>query len=609
MVAHAFRDMMPSATRAFGPFELRGLIGKSGATMVWLATDRRSGHDAMLTLPREAPVDAVALSRWLDRTRHAARLDHPNLAPVREIGVQDGWPYVAVDRGTRVTLQEWRVAHPAPQPADVAGWLRDALQGLAFAHDGGVAHGDLQLQTLLIDERGAVSAMALGSADAMAEAATGPGVSSRGMAMDPALLRDQRGAAERDVLACGVLLQHLLGGEPALGLADAGAVIARMAPFGTAVVRLPWTTPLPVPEGLRAIANRATAPQERLRYRGARTLLAALNGWLEADARDEGGPVALLIDRLRTVGHLPALPGLAARVARVIAYENQRTEDLANLILPDLALSFELLRTLNTAEVQGTQVLGNGPVLTLRRVVALIGVNGVRRAANTLRAWPGALGEEGALRLRKTIERVRLAGHLAQALRPAGYDAEVVFLIAVLQNLGRLMIRYHFADEAAQIEQLIRSGASGGDDAVGPVSGGLTEEAAAFAVLGAEPAAFGHAVARHWGLGDEILHMMRRLPADAPVRKPDGDAEVLRLVASASNEAVDVVSRLPARQVGPALERVAERYGRVLRLSPRILQGGLQEARDALQATSVATPPSRRLRPSPEPTAPAALVD
>ena len=609
MVANAFRDMMPSATRAFGPFELRGLIGKSLATMVWLARDRRSGREAMLTLPREAPVDAAALARWLDGTRHAARLDHPNLAPVLEIGEHDGWPYVAVDRGSRVTLQEWHLAHRAPQPADLAGWIRDALQGLAFAHDGGVAHGDPQLHTLLIDERGTVSAMALGSAATRPEAGARRDLGSRGMAMDPALLRGQRAAAERDVLACGVLLQHLLGGEPALGLADAGAVIARMAPLGTAVVRLPWTTPLPIPDGLRTIANRATAPQERLRYRGARTLLAALGGWLDADARDEGGPVALLLDRLRSVGHLPALPGLAARVARVIAHENQRTEDLANQILPDLALSFELLRTLNTAEVQGTQVLGNGPVLTLRRVVALIGVNGVRRAANALRAWPGALGEEGALRLRKTMERVRLAGHLAQALRPAGYDAEVAFLIAVLQNLGRLLIRYHFADESEQIEQLMRTGTPDGDAAASAHSSGMTEEEATFAVLGAEPALFGHAVAPQWGLGDEIQHMMRRVPADAPVRKPDADADVLRLVASAANETVDVVSRLPAGQIGAALERVAERYGRVLRLSPRILQGGLQGAREALRAASIPARPAPRRRPSPEPTEPAALVE
>ena len=54
----------------------------------------------------------------------------------------------------------------------------------------------------------------------------------------------------------------------------------------------------------------APSAQVRLRYRNARTLLGALAGWREAPAEDDGGPVALLLDRLRTVGHLPALPGL-----------------------------------------------------------------------------------------------------------------------------------------------------------------------------------------------------------------------------------------------------------------------------------------------------------
>ncbi len=611
MIANAFSDTPPNPTRAFGHFELRALLGKSAATMVWLALDRRAGVEMMLTLPREAPADAAALARWLDRARHAARLDHPNLARVVEIGVHDHWPFVAVERGARLTLQEWLAAHAHPLPVDAAGWLCDALQGLAFAHEAGAAHGDPQLHHVLVNERGGgACVMALGAAEALSGLAPGAGrgVSSRGMAMDPAQLRDQRSAAERDVLACGVLLHHLLGGEAPLGSTDTARVIERIAPLGREFLRLPWTTPLPVPEALRAIANRATSGQERLRYRGARTLLGALAGWLAAKAQDNGGPVALLIDRLHSVGHLPALPGLAARVARVIALETQRTDEIANQILPDMALSFELLRTLNSARVQGTQVAGNGPVLTLRRVVALIGVNGVRKAANALRAWPGPLDEAAAARLKKTMERVRLAGHVAQALRPAGYDAEAVFLIAVMQNLGRLMVRYHFADEAEQIEQLMRPAdqpQAMSEDPGATEPPGMTEVAAAFAVLGVEIEAFGSAVARHWGLGEEVLHMIRRLPVEAPVRKPDGDAEVLRIVASAANEAVDIVTLLAPKRVGAALERLGERYGRVLRLNARTFHDALQDAREALRKASV---PASRRRAATEPTAPAALA-
>ncbi|MDE2297799.1 MAG: protein kinase, partial [Burkholderiales bacterium] len=94
----------PSPTRAFGHFELRRLLGKSAGTMVWLALDPRSGSEVMLTLPRVQPADAAALEHWLRDARFAARLNHPNLANVAEIGVQDHWPYIAVDRGHGVTL-------------------------------------------------------------------------------------------------------------------------------------------------------------------------------------------------------------------------------------------------------------------------------------------------------------------------------------------------------------------------------------------------------------------------------------------------------------------------------------------------------------------------
>ena len=597
-------EMAPQGTPAFGSHELRALVGRSAATMTWRAIDRRSGVERYLTLPREAPDRTAELAQWLEHARLAARLDHPQLARVVEIGVHERWPFIAVECAGWMPVSERIAAAPA-SALESAGWLRDALQGLAYAHEAGIVHGDPQLHHVLVNERGAASLTALGAAGMPADASARGG-GGRGMALDPAMLRDRRTAAERDVLAFGVLLHHLLSGEPPLGIADAGRVIERLSPIGRDHLRLPWTTPVPVPEALRAIANRATAPQERLRYRAARTLHGALANWLASEAQDNGGPIAQLLDRLHTVGHLPALPGLAARVARVVDLEAQRTDEIASQILPDLALSFELLRTLNSATVRGTQIAANGPVLTLRRVVALIGVNGVRKAANGLRAWPGPLGDASAAQLRRAIERTRLAGHVAQALRPAGYDPEVVFLIAVLQNLGRLMLRYHFADEAEQIEQLMQpADAATASEPDAPDAVGLDEDAAAFAVLGVPVPALGAAVARQWGLGEDVLHMIRRVPGDAPVRKPDSDAELLRLVASAANEAVDAVTLLPPRRVGAALERIAERYARVLRITPRIVRDALQDARTALKRAYVASPAARS---SSEPAAPAAFA-
>jgi non-specific serine/threonine protein kinase len=576
-----------SPTRAFGRFELRQLLGKSQGTMAWLAFDPRLGQEVMLTMPRVQPADAESLELRLREMKQAARLNHPNLAHVVEVGVQDHWPYVACDRALGVTLGEWLAAQPRATPMEVVGLLCQALQGLAFAHDSGVIHGDLQLHTLLVSPQGQTRVAALAALDlAAATPATAAPTTEHGTLVDGGALRAQRDAAQRDVLACGLLLHRLLCGAPVLDEPDIAAVIARMAPQGRDLVRLPWSTPQPVPEGLRAIANRCTATQERQRYHSARTLLRALEGWREVEAQGQGDPIALLIDRLRTVGHLPALPGISRRLARLSFTDTQRTDEIAEQLLQDLALSFELLRTVNSAQVRGTQIAGNGPVLTLRRALALLGVDGVRAAANGLRHWPGPMGEEAAGTMARLMNVVRLSGHAAQALRPPGYDAEVVYLVAALQNLGRLLVQYHFPEESEQIRQLmlpVPPAQPGGAE-----HPGMSEESAAYAVLCADIESIGAAVARHWGLGDEVQHMIRRLPVNKPVRHPDSDADMLRAAASAANEAVDAMTRLPSPRIGAALAHVAQRYARVLELSPKELQEALQGARASLNSGTAA---------------------
>jgi eukaryotic-like serine/threonine-protein kinase len=592
MVAQASPAAKPNPIRFFGRYELRQLLAKGSATMAWLAFDPRMGQEVMLTMPRVQPADAAALEHWLRDARMAARLNHPNLAHAIEVGAQDHWPFIAVDRALGITLGEWLAKNKVAAPADTVPWICQLLEGLAFAHEAGVAHLDPQLHSVVVSDNGTVRLMALAAAGDGARLAAETArarVNGRAVAADLDRLRAHRDAAGRDLLACGVLLHHLLTGQAVLDEPDTARVIDRIPPIGRDLVRLPWSTPHPIPEPLRAIANRATAGQERLRYHNTRTLLRALNGWRETQAADRGGPLALLLDRLGSVGHLPTTAGIGARMARLAHVEGRRNDEIAEEIMPDMALSFELLRTVNSAQVQGTQTAGNGPVLTLRRAIALVGMNGVNAAAKGLRAWPGPLSETHASVLKRLMERVRLAGHTAQALRPPGYDAEVVYLVTALQNLGRLLVQYHFPEESEQIRQLMQpepAGATPGSTE----HAGLREEGAAYAVLGVDIESIGAAVARHWGLGDEVQQMIRRQPLDKPVRTATSDYDLLRDTASAANEAVDAMTELPAARIGPALTLVAQRYARVLGATPREIHEALERARATLRSGATIAP-------------------
>ncbi|MBA4175438.1 MAG: protein kinase [Leptothrix sp. (in: Bacteria)] len=548
--------------RWFGRMQLLRLLGKSERTMAWRVADPRVGQELVLVLPRVQPADAAAMERWQQSVRQASRLDHPLLAAVVETGVQDGWPFVAYDPREAATLAERLPARGVPA-LEAVEWTTQLLQALAYAHEAGLAHHDLQPYMLLLSDGGQLRLAGLSVAIEMAHVAGDP----------PSSLRTQRAAAERDVLACGALLHLLLTGQPALEEPDIGRVIVRLPPVGREIVRLPWSTAQPVPEPLRAIANRATDRQERQRYRGARTLLRALEGWQQSESSAGGGPLTLLADRLRNAGVLPASPGGADRAARLAMMERGRTADLAEVVLDDLALSFELLRLVNSAQVRGAQISGSGPVLTVRRAIAMMGLDGVRRAALSLRPWPGPLNETGATDLERLFDRCKRAGRVAVALRPAGYDPEVIYLITLMQNLGRLVVHYHFPDEASQIRRLMQPAPAAKPEE--PEEPGMTEEGASFAVLGVDIEVLGAAVAHYWGLDDNVLVMVRRQPLATNPRSADGDDDLLRAAASCANEAVDALSQ-PAPRVAAALTRVVTRYGRLLDFGLRELQEALQ---------------------------------
>ena len=553
------------AARRFGPYQMKTLLGHSASTMTWLADDPRSGFEALVCMPRVRPADAAACQTWLHDARRAARIDHPRVGTAFDIGLHDRWPYAAFDRRHDCTLDEWGTLHAAATPADHVALAVEALEGVAFAHEAGVVHRDLQPHHWLVDSHGHLRLIGFDVADA-------------------ALLHDRRSAAARDVLAVALILHGLLAGRAALDEPDIGLVHRRLPPAGRDVVRLPLATPQRVPEALRAIVDRATARDPRQRYMSARSLLAALDGWRRGETGDGAVPMAALLERVRAVGALPALPGAESRFPQLFGRESERTGAMALQILQEPGLALELLRLVNSSSRQGT---GGEPVVTVSRALVLLGLDSVRKAAASLRRWPA--DDTDAAALEQLLRRARRAGLVAQALCPAGYDGELVYVVALLQNLGRLIVQYHRPQEAGQVRSLMQMAAAEGSPRLRPAA--LDESAATYAVLGFDAPALADALARQWGLGDDLAAAMQRLDPAKPVGPIAGDWAWLRASASAANEAVDAVSALntaaatAARAVKAetdALLAVVHRYGPVLRIGIGALRDALRGAAEAM---------------------------
>jgi non-specific serine/threonine protein kinase len=225
----------------------------------------------------------------------------------------------------------------------------------------------------------------------------------------------------------------------------------------------------------------------------------------------------------------------------------------------------------------------------VRRAIQLIGVQGVRRAASALRAWPGPLRGGQVQRLERALQRACLAGHVAELLTPAGIEPEGCLLAAQLQHLGRLLVLYHFPDDAVQMQGLMSPAPSQGAEAA--VVPGMTESAAAMAVLGVDLRGLATAVVRHWGLDAGMQAMVCPLPRDKVVYSPKTVEGWISVIASCANEMVDGCL-LPAAMQTHAQSRVASRYAKTLGYSAEDLALVLLDARTRL-AAHLAVPAAR----------------
>jgi len=595
------------AVRKFGRYEIRQMIGRSQASGAWLAFDPRMQHEVMLLVPRSAPTQAAEREAWVQEVQSGARLQHPRLAEVMEVTLLDTWPFAAVAREGRITLLERLANGPALTPQEVAGIACDVLEGLAYAHEAGRAHQDLALHHILLDKSGRAILAGLGCG--LLRPHSGHPSASPGNHQ-----QTHREATERDLLMMGLMMHRLLANAWPLDDHDIGHCAERVGPE---IVRLPFTTPHPVPETLRAIVNRATDRQHRQRYLNARTLLSALQGWIKTNAQDDGGPLVLLLDRLNAVGALPGRPNTERALVGALSQETLRVEDFVDVVLLNPAMSWEMMRAVNTASYRSSG--SDEGVTTLSRAVLLLGQQGVRKLISSLRTWPGALaakasvdpelGQQAQAALDRELRTCCLAGHIARWISPFELSDEECALAAMSQRLGWLLVLYHFPDEAAQMKRLMLPGPPA--EQGGAPTPGMSLDGAAAAVLGINLDDLTQAVLKHWGWDDRLAQAARPISRTAGVRHPASNDEMLRTVASLSNEIASTQDLAMDKAVS-AMHQIQLRYARPLNLEARECQATLDHAfkvisrpvnsvveDDALSRTQdVAPAPARASSPS-----------
>ncbi len=337
----------PNVTRPFGSaetatvpppvvpgYEVMGELGRGGMGVVYLARQVPANRDVALKMVLSADLAGGSeLVRFRTEAEAVARLQHPHIVAVFDVGEHAGRPFFSMELCPGGSLAR-RLADSPMSATEAAELIRKIARGIAAAHAAGVIHRDLKPGNILLTADGEPKVADFGCAKVCGP--EGRSVTSTGAVIGtPAYMAPEQASGvtkvgpPAEVYALGAILYECLTGRPPFRGPNAMDVLMKVL---TEDPPPPRDVNPAVPRDLEAICRRCMEKNPTLRYQTAGELADDLGRFLD------GEPVSTTRGRF--------IDRLVGAVDRVQLQERFASLGTLLLALAALMLVFEVAVTL-----------------------------------------------------------------------------------------------------------------------------------------------------------------------------------------------------------------------------------------------------------------------
>ncbi len=271
--------------RYFGDYEIRGELGSGAMGVVYKARQVSLNRTVALKMIRAGALAREdATRRFHNEAEAVARLDHPNIVPIYEVGEYDGKRYFSMKLIGGTCLSRTLSSYSA-NPKNIAKLMVTIAEAIHHAHQRGVLHRDLKPSNILLDEQGQPHVSDFG----LAKCVEGDGSLTESGAVlgTPAYMAPEQAAGSTrlvttlsDVYGLGSVLYALLACKPPFGGATAIETLDQVR----------HQQPVPpsrhnpkVPRDLEIVCLKCLDMDPRVRYPSAQALGAELRRFLAGE--------------------------------------------------------------------------------------------------------------------------------------------------------------------------------------------------------------------------------------------------------------------------------------------------------------------------------------